>query len=213
MTTNTGAREAAAVGTVVLLLAGFLVGCTDDRAPRGDAAAAGPASRDALPSGHPPPEAAGDLRLAWEVPRDWIVEQPDSRMRVGQYRVPGAAGDGRCVVFYFGPGEGGDPSANARRWAGQFEQPDGSSSLDRMQVTLLDSTAIPVRIVELTGTYDGGMARNDEPARSQPGFMLLGAIAEGPGAPWFFKLTGPEATVRPQREAFVRMLESIRLED
>ena len=47
-------------------------------------------------------------------------------MRHAQYRVPGGNGDGECIVFYFGPGEGGDPMSNARRWAGQFDQPDGS---------------------------------------------------------------------------------------
>jgi hypothetical protein len=40
-------------------------------------------------------------------------------------------------------------------------------------------------------------------------YMLLGAIAEGPDAPWFFKFTGPEETVRSQRDGFVSMLESI----
>jgi hypothetical protein len=41
--------------------------------------------------------------------------------------------------------------------------------------------------------------------------MLLGAIAEGPDAPWFFKFTGPEATVRAQRQAFVGMMRSLRV--
>ena len=36
----------------------------------------------------------------------------------------------------------------------------------------------------------------DQPAEAQPGYMLLGGIAEGPDAPWFFKFTGPEATIR-----------------
>ena len=42
-----------------------------------------------------------------------------------------------------------------------------------------------------------------------PEYMLLGGIAEGPDAPWFFKLTGPAATVESQRNAFGRLLESI----
>lgn len=33
---------------------------------------------------------------------------------------------------------------------------------------------------------------------------------EGLGGPWFFKATGPDATVTPQREAFVTMLKSVR---
>ncbi len=145
----------------------------------------------------------------WEVPAGWIVEQPASSMRLAQYRVPGAGGDGECVVFYFGPGQGGDPSANAVRWARQFSQPDGSSSLDVMQVSELPGTRVRVQLVEVTGTYDGGMTMTDAPAEKKPGYMLLGAIAEGQDAPWFFKFTGPEATVKAQRPAFVSMLESL----
>ena len=63
-------------------------------------------------------------------------------MRFAQYTVPGDAGPAECVVYYFGPGQGGDPTANAVRWARQFKQPDGSSSLDKMKVTPLEGTAV-----------------------------------------------------------------------
>jgi hypothetical protein len=190
----------------------LLAGCAgDETAGEQPPAAIDPGTAE-LPPGHPPLDEAAGPRLAWQAPDGWIAEPPATNMRVAQYRVPGPAGDGQCVVFYFGSGEGGDPDANVRRWAGQFEQPDGSPSEERMVVTPLDSAAVPVRLVEITGTYDGGMAMTDRPAEPQADHMLLGGIAEGPDAPWFFKLTGPEATVRPQREAFLRMLESIRLE-
>jgi hypothetical protein len=48
-------------------------------------------------------------------------------MRRAQYKVPGPAGAGECVVFYFGPGQGGDAQSNAERWASQFTQPGGRS--------------------------------------------------------------------------------------
>lgn len=206
-------KRAPASSVLFLLLAGLLAGC-GERGPEGEPAAASEQDgRGELPPGHPPLDTAGGIRLAWQVPRDWVAEPTASGMRVAQYRIPGPAGDARCVVFFFGAGEGGDPAANARRWASQFEQPDGSSSLDKMTVTVLDSSAVPIRIVEITGTYDGGMAVAEPPVPPRPGFMLLGGIAEAPQAPWFFKLTGPEATVGPQRDAFVRMMESIRPED
>jgi hypothetical protein len=131
-------------------------------------------------------------------------------MRRAQYRVPGPGGDGECIVFYFGPGQGGDPAANAVRWAQQFKQPDGSSSVDRMQVATLEGTRVRVQIVEVTGTYDGGMTMTDAPAEQKPDYMLLGAIAQGADAPWFFKFTAPEATARAQRESFESMMRSIR---
>jgi len=165
-----------------------------------------PLPGEQVPPGHPPVQAGP---LTWDVPAGWVEEQPASSMRRAQYRVPGSAGDGECVVYYFGAGQGGDPASNAARWAGQFRQPDGSSSVDLMQVSQLEGTQVPVQIVAVTGTYDGGMTMTDAPAEQMANHMLLGGIAQGADAPWFFKFTGPEATVRAQRESFVGMMESI----
>ena len=48
------------------------------------------------------------------------------------------------------------------------------------------------------------------PAQQIPDYMLLGAIAQGPDANWFFKFTGPEATLTEQREAFRQMVQSLK---
>jgi hypothetical protein len=40
--------------------------------------------------------------------------------------------------------------------------------------------------------------------------MLLGAIADGPDAQWFFRAIGPRATLEAQRAAFDRMIRSIK---
>jgi hypothetical protein len=42
------------------------------------------------------------------------------------------------------------------------------------------------------------------------GQMLLGAVAEGSDANWFFKLTGPQETVENQRGAFRAMMDSLK---
>jgi hypothetical protein len=176
-----------------------------------------------LPPGHPPVGAAagndipapppgsgeGDTGVRWKAPAGWIAETPSSPMRRAQYRVPGPGGDGECVVFYFGPGQGGDPMANAQRWVGQFKRPDGTPAADAAKTTTLTIGNIAVLLVEVAGTYSGGMTMGMEPPKEKPGYMLLGAIAEGPDANWFFKLTGPEATVRAQHEAFAAMVRSL----
>lgn len=178
-------------------------------APIGDVAGKPrPARVLALPGETSPAKPPSSV-FAWEVPAGWIVERPASSMRLAQYRVPGAGGQGECVVFYFGPGRGGDPASNAIRWAEQFIQPDGGSSVDVMQITELENAAVPVRVVEVTGTYNGGMTMTDAPAKSMKNHMLLGGIAIGADAPWFFKFTGPEATLREQRQAFLDMMASV----
>lgn len=146
--------------------------------------------------------------LTWDVPDSWVVEQPSNSMRFAQYRVEGRDGAAECVVFYFGTGQGGELMANAQRWAGQFTQPDGRNSLDLMQLRTLRDAAPATHLVELTGTYMGGMSTGIEPAPPLENAMLLGGIIEGPDAPWFFKFTGPASTVSGQRDAFIAMLQS-----
>lgn len=176
-----------------------------------------------LPPGHPPiagevgpippppvGSGTGTSALAWETPVGWIEVPPTSSMRKAQYRIPGPGGDGECVVFYFGPGQGGDAMSNAKRWASQFRQADGRPSEEVMKTRHLDEAGVHVLLVEVTGTYEGGMTMTGVAAEPRPGWMLLGAIAEGPDANWFFKFTGPEATVKAQRDAFETMVRSLK---
>jgi hypothetical protein len=193
-----------------------VAGCSDQPEP----AAPGPGTATAPPepsggrtlpipgtggsASTPRSESAGPL--VWDVPDGWVAEKPSSNMRLAQYRVSGPGGDAECIVFYFGPGQGGDPSSNAARWAGQFTQPDGSDPVAAMEFGPLEGAQVPVHLVEVTGTYDGGMSGPMDVA----GYMLLGGIAQGADAPWFFKFIGPEATVRAERDAFVGMMKSLR---
>ncbi len=214
-------------------------GCSDQGAVKTDAprAAASTTERPplvsgradqsgALPPGHPPLDAAappppglppvpegagtGEAALAWVVPEGWIAEQPASPMRRAQYKVPGRAGDGECVVFYFGPGQGGDPMANAVRWSEQFTLADGSSAQSAMKTSEIAVGGLKVFIVEVAGTYNGGMTMTAAPAKPSPGYRLLGAVAPGPDANWYFKFTGPDATVTEQRAAFTSMVKSLK---
>jgi len=205
-----------ATRSILLLFLVIALGCTEDPGPTAPSSESGPPSGArtlAIPPSNatpqPVPRQTGGP-LVWTVPEDWDVESPSSNMRYAQYRVEGSGGAGSCLVFYFGPGQGGGAMANAERWAGQFTQPDGGSSSEAMTVTELTGAPLPTRIVEVTGTYEGGMTMTDEPAPRMPQYMLLGAIIEGRDAPWFFKFTGPESTVREQASAFEAMVRSVR---
>ena len=183
---------------------------------RGDGAALPPGhpsidAAGAPPPGLPPvPEGAGtgDAALAWTAPATWIAEKPASAMRRAQYKVPGKAGDGECVVFYFGPGQGGDPMSNAQRWAEQFTLADGSPAQSAMKTSEIEVGGLKVFVVEVAGTYMGSMTMSAAPAVPKPGYRLLGAVAPGPDANWYFKFTGPDATVDEQRAAFTSMVRS-----
>ncbi len=185
----------------------------------------------ALPEGHPPVDAmggapgamptpqlappapgtgTGHAGLSWSAPGGWESQVPSSAMRRAQYRVPGPGGDGECVVFYFGPGEGGDPKSNALRWASQFQPAGGMSPEQALKMGELKVGEIPVMTVEVAGTYMGGGAMMGGPSAPKSDYMLLGAVAEGPDANWFFKFTGPAKTVEAQRAAFGELLKSLK---
>ena len=167
-------------------------------APQGDTGIASP----------PPGSGTGVAGLTWEAPVDWVAEPPRNAMRKAQYRVPGSGGDGECVVFYFGPGQGGDPQSNAKRWAGQFTRPNGGSALEAMRTEQIEIEGIQVLLVEVSGTYSGGMMGG--PSLELVDHRLLGAVAQGADANWFFKFTGPASTVGEQQEAFMTMIRSLR---
>lgn len=153
----------------------------------------------------PSPQATAGNRLEWDAPAGWVVEAPRNSVRLAQYRLPGPAGDGELVVFYFGPGQGGDAMSNAFRWAGQLSQPDGRPSEELVDLQPLDGTKFPTLWMEITGDYGGGMSGD-----AIPGAMLLAGIVDGPDAPWFFKLVGPEATLTNRKAEFLKMLRSVR---
>ncbi len=173
------------------------------------------------PPGHPPigggqgghpsmpqqPADPGDQGLTWTPPASWTRETPSSGMRRAQYRIPGPGGPAECVVFYFGPGQGGDVKGNIDRWASQFRRADGNTVPEPKprQIKVGD---VPVTMVEITGTYVGGMGAG--PTGDRPNSMLLGAIAQGPDAMWFFRAIGPQKTLERERQAFEKMIRSIR---
>lgn len=167
----------------------------------------GPAAQITPP---PPGSGTGSTALVWDAPESWATEPPANPMRKAQYKVPGPAGDGECVVFYFGPGQGGDPMANAQRWASQFKLPDGSTAERTMKTSQMSVGDLKVLKVEVAGTYSPGMSMGTAPPEDKPGYKLLGAVAEGADANWFFRFTGPEKTVEANRAAFDAMLKSLR---
>lgn len=194
---------------IVLTLGGAALGSAQERSPGQGAP---------LPPGHPPiggapvippPPTGGEQDLAWTVPPGWTKEMPSSPMRRAQYRVAGPGGPAECAVFYFGPGQGGSADANATRWAGQFRgasgAPVGDTKKNRIKVG-----DVPVLMVEVTGTYVGGMGGSPS-GPERPDHMLLGAIVETPKAYWFFRALGPRATMEAQRKAFEGMIRSIKL--
>jgi hypothetical protein len=166
-----------------------------------------------LPPGHPPIDdtiatgtgadtpGADDAPLEWKTPARWQVAPNTNTMRLATYRVPRAPGDATDAELSV-TRAGGSADANAERWIRQFDD-GGQKSAKRTsrKVGLLDVT-----VVEVQGTYSGGMGKDGAP---QSGWALLGAIVSTTGMPTFFKLTGPAKSVLAARSEFDAFVASL----
>jgi hypothetical protein len=144
-------------------------------------------------------------KLEWNDPKDWKRVKPSSSMRLASYEIPPAKGDtvpGELNVFILG----GDIEPNIQRWLGEFSAFEAKTVLrsDRSVNDLAQS------VVELPkGKFSGGMGTQ----KASDNFGLLGAIVVMPeGAKYFFKLTGPSATIKAARKPFYEMLDSMHVE-
>jgi hypothetical protein len=171
--------------------------------PTGDSAPGTISSRGDVVETMPPAAEQGEGSIDFDLPQSWQSQPPSSSMRVAQATIPGAGGPGELAVFFFGPGGGGGVEANIQRWIDQMESP-GQPTPETFEANGFKVTWIDVQGTLKPSTMGSG------PATPQPNSRLLGAVVEGPGGPWFFKATGPEATLGPQRDAFVAMLKSVR---
>jgi hypothetical protein len=164
-----------------------------------------PEAETALPPNHPAIDPAGGASphgsfgassdeapgITWKVDPSWKSLPNPSSMRLATYGV----GDAELSISR----AGGDTDANIARWAGQFE---GGPKPERKDSTV---HGMKVAEVEIEGRFSGGMGPGSS---AHDGWAMLGAIVEAPGQPYFFKLTGPQATVRGARAKFDAMIAS-----
>jgi hypothetical protein len=135
--------------------------------------------------------------IGFKAPESWKKEEPQSKMRKAQYRIPDkekTAKDAELALFYFGPNAGGI-KANIDRWAQQM----GS---DAVKAEIIDG-AHKIHLIDLKGTYTG-----DAAAGPQENSRMLGAIVEAADGPWFFKLVGPADTVGDWRDEYIAALKA-----
>lgn len=169
-------------------------------------AAAAPAPAAPAPKAAPAtPPAPAAKQLEWDDPPGWKRVKPSSSMRRASYEIPPVKGDkavGELNVFILG----GDVEPNIQRWIDEFKGFD-PKTLVRSDRVVNDMTQAVVEIPK--GRFSGGMSTNT----ASDNYGLLGAIVVTPeGLKYFFKLTGPAATLKAARAPFYKMLDGVRLE-
>lgn len=150
----------------------------------------------------------GPADIAWDVPPSWALVNKPNPMRRATYHVPPAAGDPDEAELSVARA-GGSVEMNIARWKEQFRGgPDDFPKREQRNVG-----DFKITIVEHRGAFD---AQNVMPGQAaappspHPHWAMLAAIVEVGVAPYFFKLTGPEKTVKASRADFDKLVDSIR---
>ena len=143
------------------------------------------------------PTASG-ADLSWTAPATW-QSRPASAMRKATFIIPGAsAGEQAELAVTAFPGDVGGLLANVNRWRGQLQLAPVDASSLHSTLTHLDINTLHVELVELVGP--------EAPDRKR----VLGAIVPVKGSTWFFKLTGPDAFVASQKNAFIGFINTLK---
>jgi hypothetical protein len=143
---------------------------------------------------------AGELQ--WSAPEHWKSGRTSS-MRLATFH-PNGADDTELSLIRLA-GEAGGLVANVQRWYGQIANPEPSAA-EVQALPKLDVLGTQATLIELTGSYSGMSSEARE------GYMMLGLIVQPtPEFSLYLKLTGPEAKVRAEKDAFMAFCKSLRL--
>jgi hypothetical protein len=150
--------------------------------------------------------------LTYAAPAGWKSVPTSSSMRVAEFRLPKTAPDAEdaeLVAYYFG-GDGGSVDANIERWLGQVAQPGGrpSSAVAKRETRTING--LTVTLLDVSGTYLGGMGPGGPAPAQKPHFRLRTAVVQTGKGPYFIKLTGPEKTMATWAPAFDRFMASMK---
>ncbi len=168
-----------------------------------------------LPPGHPAiggvsgagsaqatlPKTSDPPSIRWRAPVEWKAAVNPSSMRLETYAVPPAPGDKESADVSISRA-GGTTDANIERWLSQFGEGNAATRTEK------NVRGLKITILEVNGTYLGGGTMGAASA-PHPGWALLGAIIEAPGAPYFMKVIGPAATVRSARASMSALLDTV----
>ena len=128
----------------------------------------------------------------WKIPADW-TEVAAGQMQVARFAVPAKNGAKAEVFVSVFPNDTGGTLANVNRWRRQLQ-------LGEIGEGELSAAARPVE-----GSPGAILTDITNPATKQ---QLIGAIVPRDGQYWFYKLMGAAEAVTPQRDNFIRFIQS-----
>jgi hypothetical protein len=140
-----------------------------------------------------PPNDSGAPRIQWKTPEGW-TEVPPSSMRYASFSAPAEGGGKIDISVVTFPGDGGSDADNVNRWRGQIG------------LAPIDASAVTAQVAPLK-TGDTTFSTSDIAGDKT---RTIAAWARRDGRVWFFKATGPNASVGKEKPNFVKFIESVR---
>lgn len=189
----------------LLLAASLLLSCSDRPSEPAGATRASSASL-----------AEDSHKISWEVPPSWTLTESNERgPRRAGYAVPRVGNDtedAELLVLFFGTGKG---SERDDQWTSWLEQFDGNAKQEAVRAAF-DVPAGAVETFEFMGNYKLNMGPQRKGLKRSPvqvvkkNFRMLGAFMRTrEQGNWFFRLVGPDETVKAMKEPFTDMLRSV----
>jgi hypothetical protein len=145
-------------------------------------------------------------------PASWKEEEPASKMRYKQFRLPKAKDDKADAELLIFRGFGGSAKENIKRWKEQFLAPEGKKIDDVAKVTELKVAGNDVSYLDINGTYlfKERPADPNSKAEKRPEYRMLAVHFEGPKNIYHIKLVGPAKTIEQYRQGFDEWLKAFK---
>src|SRR6516225_5741634 len=140
-----------------------------------------------------PPNDSSPPRIQWKPPDGW-TEVPPSSMRYASFSAPGDDGSKIDISVVTFPGDGGSDVDNINRWRGQIG------------LAPIDASKVPSQVAPLK-TTDTTFSTTDIAGDKS---RTIAAWTRRDGRVWFFKATGPNASIEKEKPKFVKFIESVR---
>jgi hypothetical protein len=150
--------------------------------------------------------------LQFTVPYKWQSVPVESPARAGEWRVPPPRGEdgesGEVVVFFFGPGIGGDSKENIEAWIGTMFNAEGNPAA--AEVKHHQTGGFKISQVVVFGSYNQEVPIAGVPPQSKPNYGLLGAVIESPQGNIYWRFTGPEPLITADLPLFNKIIDSVK---
>ena len=150
-------------------------------------------------------------KLASAAPKDWVKEKPANRLRLYQFRVPGAkdVGDAELTVL---ENQTGTVEANFARWKEEFVPPDGKTADDLAKTDKWTVGKLTAQVLDIRGTWQFKERPFDPKSKVElkPDARVIAAVFDTGDGTYRVRLAGPGKTVDAHADAFKTWLTSFK---